>query len=518
MKVFSVIIVCLVSTNYAEQFQSTSEQEDRSVSAFQLQVPGSQPITVYEDPTFSADSSEQPLEQYSNRDPKYKITKRVSTAEYYRPDEDTHTISIKPFPLTVQGPSDAMNQLPTASLLEQFLQQYGKDPEKYSDTEKDQMSHSIENYFDDMERKNRRPPLKQNSGWVSLDPVPTYSSAKIYKWNSYAQKFKPNRPSYSQTEWEDDDNYNNQPSFDSTYSETTFNEDRPYQVPPKPFSSHYPNIQKPSYKPYNDIPSRPSFSNEYDDDRHYSGQKKPWNDLITDNRPSNFPVEQSHGHGYAFAETGYKKDKKEHPETYPTSGNGRWVLVSTTRGQQQQSNRNQKSLSSTVPKVRCNICSNAPKNSNSQQKSSPAQPKSSTQPKSSITLQRSPTPEQKKRYRALTEPASVSTVLHVVPGGDTKNITTHNGEVIEVARHSRAGQSFGQPSNTTRLMTKRVQLVPAQDNSGPVFAAVGAGLIPATLSLVAPMVLGRRRRDSNKKSIESQIQREPPFSVTKSYH
>lgn len=493
MQVLCVIITCLVSCLWAENPHFADSQEvaaNRSLSTYQLHVPGSQPITIYEDPDFNIDSDYEPNseQQFTQRDPKYQITKRVSTAEYNRPDEDTHTINMKPFPLTVQAPSEPTIHPQIPSLLEQFLQRYGKDPEKFSDNEKDQMSQNLETYFDDMERKNKRPPPhKPNNGWVSLDPVPTYSSAKIYKWNSNVQKFKPNRPSYSQNEWADDDadNYNNRPSYsDSTYSESSFNDDRPYQVPPKPFSSHYPNQPKPSYKPYNDFPSHSSY-NDYDDERYFS-QKKPWNDLIIDNRPSNFPAEKNHGQGFAYAHTGFKKDKKEHPETYPTSGNGRWVLVSTTKGH--QSNRNQKSLADN-------------------DKSATTQPKTtnSTRP-------------QKKRYRALTEPSSVSTVLHVMPGGDTKNITTHNGEVIEVARHSRAGQLFGTRKNTTtRLMKRRVQLVPAQDNSGPVLAAVGAGLIPATLSLVAPMVLGKRRRREVNSSVESQIQREPPISVTRSY-
>lgn len=520
MKVLSVIITCLFSTT-TWAVESSNEATNRSFSSYQVQAPGSQPITIYEDPEFNLENFEPSSgQQFSqHRDPKYQITKRVSTAEYNRPDEDTHMISMKPFPLTVQAPVDPLNHPQTPSLLEQFLQQYGKDPEKYSDSEKNEMSQNLENYFDDMERKNRRPPIKQNSGWVSLDPVPTYSSAKIYKWNSNAQKFKPNRPQYSQNNWDDENDFDSRPSYsDSTYSESSFNDDRPYQVPPRPFSQHFPSHQpKPSYKPYNDFPSHlGSYNSDYDDERNF-GQKKPWNDLIMDNRPSNFPVEKNHGHGFAYAQTGYKKDKKEHPETYPTSGNGRWVLVSTTKGH--QTGRNQKSISSfekRVPQEQQNKTPDQQQNvSNQQLKVSNQQQKPADQQKKS-TATTTYTAEQKKRFRALTEPSSVSTVLHVIPGGDTKNITTHNGNVIEVARHSRAGR-FGTSPNATRLIKRRVQVVQPQDQSGPVFAAVGAGLIPATLSLVAPMVLGRRRRREVRNSVESQIQREPPMAVTRSY-
>lgn len=454
MRVLSVIIACLVSSNCAEtnHFMDEPAQNKSFSTSFQLQVPGSQPITIFEDPSFDPSTQTQ-------RDPKYKITKRVSTAEYTSPDDTQHTISIRPFPLTIEAPAKDTMQSSShgPSLLEQFLQQYGKDPEQYSDGEKETMSQNLENYFDNMERKNRRPPNKQNNGWVSLEAVPTYSSAKIYKWNSYSQKYKPNRPSYGQTEWEDEDEYNNQRPYDSTYSESNFNDDRPYQLPPKPFSSHFPNQRPTAYKPHNEpppSPQRPSY--DYEDERYYA-PKKPWSDVVTDNRPSNFPAEPNQGHGYAYS----FKDKKDHPDTYPTSGNGRWVLVSTTKGK--QAHRNQ------------------------------------------------------KRNRALQEPASVSTVLHVIPSRNSKNITTHNGEVIEVAKHSGRGHSFAPTfhtsTNTTKKINRRVQIMPAQDTTGPVFAAVGAGLIPATLSLVAPMVLGRRRRDLNR-SIESQIQREPPISVT----
>lgn len=47
---------------------------------------------------------------------------------------------------------------------------------------------------------------------------------------------------------------------------------------------------------------------------------------------------------------------------------------------------------------------------------------------------------------------------------------------------------------------KRLQIVgtaqqPAENSAPAVLAAVGAGLLPASLAIVAPMVLGRRRRD-----------------------
>lgn len=427
-----LFVLCLarVATSETLHFTNQDPKQDKNYSTYQLDLPGSRPITIYE--------AESP----------YSYNRRVSTGP-------VQSIDTKPVALTIKN-TGSKKVVHTPSLLEKFLQTYQKQTEHH-EVEETTASEAIEmtDAEDNQGRRNR-----PHQGWVSLEAVPTYTSAKVYKWNSAN---RPTRPQTSYSQWDDDDYSPERPHRPSHYDD--FNDDQGYQVPPKPFGSIYPNPNK--YKPFNEKPSyakpeyeRPSYNkpsygkpdygrpdydnrpgdypkpfNSYDFDDRYS-IKKPWNDVITDNRPSNFPEPP---------QALYNR-RKDHPESYPGHGEGQWVLVSTTNGQ--------------------GIAGGQSQGYRNRQKGS-----------------RSMTPET----------ASVSTVLHVIPNKDSVKVTAHNGEMIEVGGNSRKAKELRAKRAKKERQVTLVEKAP--DAAGPVFAAVGAGLIPATLSLVAPMVLGRRRRD-----------------------
>uniref|UniRef100_A0A336MG72 CSON011913 protein n=1 Tax=Culicoides sonorensis TaxID=179676 RepID=A0A336MG72_CULSO len=480
----------------------------RDLMTYQLKVPGSDPITILEDtgppyknPDLNGVNS--PYSDYSSVRPSPDLkkpvifTKRVSNGPTYHSDAETEMYSMKPFSFSVLPPSEHDNVDRNSggkknTLLEKFLQNYqnggsmtGMDDENEAVDMEGAIN--VESLPDGQGRKNYRPNNK-NNGWVSLDAVPTYSAGKVYRWHSNAQKYRPVKPSYSQNHWNDDDDddryHQNRPHRPSYGYEDNFpgdfDDDEGYQVPPKPFGSVYPGggNNRPYEKPYSSHHRPSGYSankpfyggSNHDDDSYPSysySHKRPQNDIITDNRPSNFP--QYDTHRYGSSSGSYTSDKNRKPETYPGNGEGQWVLVSTTKGHQ-YNNRNAGKRSMKFGKSG---------GSSSEQTGS-----------------------------------SISTVLHVLPNPNSRNLTTSNGEVIEVAESGRGHGSkpinpFAEPTTRrpqsvqgTKRNRNRIQVVgtaqkSAETSAPAVLAAVGAGLLPASLAIVAPMVLGRRRRDTN---------------------
>lgn len=383
-----------------------TETKGRDFTTYQLSVPGKQPITILE-----ADRQDglSPYSDYSSVGGQTQFTKRVSHGPTFHSESETY--SMKPFSFSVLPENDEKNNnVPknfyNPSLLEKFLQNYQQGQAENDDNEAVDMEGAINvEALDNLERKNYRP--QKNSGWVSLDPVPTYSAGKVYRWQSNAQKYRPVRPSYSQNHWnddDDDDRYHQQRpqrpsySYDDHYSDN-FDDDEGYQVPPKPFGSTYPgggSSYRPHDKPYSNRPSgyhgnKPFYGDNDEPDRYHSHsshshKKRPFNDIITDNRPANFPQYDTHRYGSSGSFT----DKKGQPETYPGHGEGQWVLVSTTKGRQQNNRKNGMRSMSHLRGGKSGTSSNE-------------------------------------------GGSSISTVLHVLPNPNSRNITTSNGEVIEVA-------------------------------------------------------------------------------------
>lgn len=396
MRVFDLTI--------ADTTHADDKANGRDFTTYQLSVPGKQPITILEADNVQIGQDKDGISPYSDYS-SVGFTKRVSHGPTYHSESEMY--SMKPFPFSVLPEDDGKNNAPkknfyNPSLLEKFLQNY-QGAATEDDNEAVDMEGAINvEALDNLERKNYRP--QKNSGWVSLDPVPTYSAGKVYRWQSNAQKYRPVRPSYSQNHWndeDDDDRYHQQRpqrpsySYDDRYPES-FDDDEGYQVPPKPFGSTYPgsNSHRPHDKPYSNRPSgyqgnKPFYGDNDEPDRYHSHKKRPYNDIITDNRPSNFPQYDTHRYG---SSGGYTDKKGGQPETYPGHGEGQWVLVSTTKGHQYNNRKSgMRSMSHRGGK----------NGGNNQGESNGS--------------------------------SSISTVLHVLPNPNSRNITTSNGEVIEVA-------------------------------------------------------------------------------------
>jgi hypothetical protein len=216
---------------------------------------------------------------------------------------------------------------------------------------------------DIQQRKNYRPngsysnhhhPYNKNNGWVTLDAVP-WSKSKVSRWqsnkhgnynyqngNNYNSQRPPNRPSsnnydydYNSANVNDNDDYYGAPKPSRpTYHNNQFYGGSSHQHHSRPTQDSW---QQQSIQTYhvsnhghhNYGPSSSSSQSYYDDHR----PNKPYQpDIITDNRPSNFPQHgdeqrpysrpSSNENGYGYHGGNYYNSHKEgtHPASYPTSG------------------------------------------------------------------------------------------------------------------------------------------------------------------------------------------------------
>ena len=238
---------------------------------------------------------------------------------------------------------------------------------------------------DVQERKRYRPgdnknnyenPYNKNNGWVTLEAVP-WSKSKVSKWQSSVkpsgnqnnynyqgtnnnngyQPRPPRPPVYSYDEDNEDDDYYNQkpgrPSYQNNQfygggSSSSSSHNRPNS---DPLYSHQSSHHSSSFNNQN-------INNNYDNVHRPNRPYQP--EIITDNRPPNFPTHNQHESSYDYSPNRpnsfdnrpnrpynenpysgsqnynpYSNKDGPHPLSYPNSGSdGEWILVSTTKGYQ----------------------------------------------------------------------------------------------------------------------------------------------------------------------------------------
>lgn len=347
-------------------------------------------------------------------------------------------------------------------------------------------------------------PYNEKDGWVTLEAVP-WSSSKVSKWypnnNKFSHKNSYDSPLSHQPSYEDDDDryHNNFPKprpppnyhdeFNDDYADdnptlkpvyTSYDTHRPSQSNNRPQYSWSQNQntgyeQRPTYKPRPQYDYAQSTSNShshhqspYDDDRHdlndyYDIDRntpKPWSqDIITDNRPSNFPYRSPLKRPHS---SDREPDSKYRPFSHPDTGNGEWILVSTTKGYQTPKRNGKRALNFT------NIQANDLLSHHS--------------------------------VKLTVLPPKNNTFSY-----DRKPMTLSHGGMLEVESSFESVEDSAALSNSGNkpLVVKKHKVyrnVPmtkgiTTSNDGPaMLAAVGAGMIPATMAMLMPMVLGRRKR------------------------
>ncbi|XP_029670076.1 uncharacterized protein LOC115239613 [Formica exsecta] len=348
---------------------------------------------------------------------------------------------------------------------------------------------------------------EDRNGWVTLEAIP-WSKSKISKWQANPSTQRPwpeikpwDKPSMKP--WASDHTIrptyeNNKPWYDKPKPNWSDNNENSYQKPISrpPYHSDDTAQKWPSEKPY---------WNKYETHR-------PNSDIITDDRPANFPNTWSRPQtaSYQFVDKYTEKDQSgdgsdwhdypskyeqdrprptliterpnfshyqytnNHPSNHPASGDGQWILLSTNRGYSKSRQRSIKIDTVNVPETF--KATNMTSRGNGNRYNRPAIPVMTS----------------KRQVR-----------LTVLPSINGTNTTTSHGGLLEVEKtfksveQSRKEYEMGKLTTEPSIPNKRPirHTLSGQPSSSAVLAAVGAGMLPATMAMMIPMMLGRRKRD-----------------------
>lgn len=288
-------------------------------------------------------------------------------------------------------------------------------------------------------------PQDDKKGWVTLDVVP-WSISKVSKWQS---KYKP----AGSSNWDEiyEENYQHQQYHPQTYH-------KPHKPDPRPVLSDplTEENEKISYKPWN----RPYQSN-------YQQKKKlpcTNGEIMTDGLPTNFPT--------AASPQVNRRHTSSSQQRLPISQannqeDGDWVLLSTTKGYR-------------YPK---------------------------TNHRRSLRIIPSPFRTQKSVSLTVLPPDKDSDV----------NMTTSHGGLLEVESTFKTVDQSLKDFRRKERLKKQQQIVTTTENefepvdnvittlrrpnnvdSSALIAAVGAGMIPATMAMLVPMAMnGKRKRSAD---------------------
>ncbi|XP_039293838.1 uncharacterized protein LOC111055705 isoform X1 [Nilaparvata lugens] len=400
-------------------------------------------------------------------------------------------------------------------------------------------------------------PYDDRNGWVSLEPIP-WSLSQIQKWEPNPHT-RPQIPSWSSASSSSSSSSSHQhsPGWSSSSSS-------------RPPQGEYgkPSWVKPTYdyRPQESY-HKPSSWSQASPKPTQHGPPPGWGgasgDIITDGHPGYFPSEkpgyQEQGSSASFHRPQViYKDQYNGPQSNsaPSDGDGRWVLLSSTKGYSFP--QRQRSTGRRAMRPEENEGSALFQSVPLKQRSSGRRALRLEAPEENegdATFQSVPLKPALKSRRTVR-----LTVLPPLEG--SANTTTSHGGLLEVEKTSetveesqrayaarmlrlQAQEAEGQTkepeqvrpkpekrqtSNTTssqrnlraeRRLGTTMRVVPASRVQSPsharnnaVLAAVGAGMIPATVAMLLPMVLGRKRR---KRDTETHY--EPvPLTVVESPH
>lgn len=364
-------------------------------------------------------------------------------------------------------------------------------------------------------------PYNDKDGWVTLEAVP-WSSSKVSKWHPHSSKFS-NKNSYDsplshQPSYDDDDgdkyhqaiprprpqpsHYHDEfnddyiddhpkikpvytsydpyrPQVTNNSPQSSYDTYRPSSTNNRPQSSWSQNQNtgyenRPTYKPrprpqYDYSQSNSNNQHQsYDDDRHelnehwYDGDRntpKPWSqDIITDNRPSDFPIRTP-------SKRPYSSDRDPgayRPFSHPENGDGEWVLVSTTKGYQKPTRHGQRAMVLSNVKPNDLLAHHSVK----------------------LTV----LPSKNSSFSQDSKPMALS------HGGMLEVESSFESVEDSVALANSGSKPFVKKRKIFRGIPIKKGITSDDGSGTAMLAAVGAGMVPATMAMLMPMVLGRRKR------------------------
>ncbi|CAH2041547.1 unnamed protein product, partial [Iphiclides podalirius] len=337
--------------------------------------------------------------------------------------------------------------------------------------------------------KQHKHPFDDKDGWVTLEPV-AWSTSKISKWKPNVKKQKPNHWNEDEESIPSDDRLTASLDTDTRYnypqSKPTLSRpgyinnklhlpsdydtelpSKPTWARPQPSPSNFQSSWAPdeSRRPHkHNCDYNENYPNE--DSTHYEMEDP----VMIDPRPSKFPYDYEALHQSTTQKRPYRRPTMyggmsdtddDDRSSRPPHGDGQWVLLSTTKGYRNK--KRQRSLN--------------------------------------------PMDTENTDYPSVTSHQAVA--LTVLPVDDKHtNMTTSHGGLLEVERSFQTVEESkldmdkkndlevlaSQPTPVRNKIIRKKVVPNNLPDSSTVFAAVGAGMLPATMAMVVPMMLGRRRR------------------------
>lgn len=511
-----VSVLCVVSeftiaVNSLDQPQIEKYSNDAKVKKFQLEVPGKEPITIIE----TASSTDESPEWI---DISVGVDKEKDSVEVknFMTDviHDTNSHKSRCYGPSCQEGFD--ENLGPQGNLEDYLAEHAEIGKDYRDYSKDRLeaindlaarlkkdktktdrytSYDNVDYEDEpngnvytawnrLKVKQHKHPFDDKDGWITLEPV-AWSTSKISKWKPNIKKYRPAQ--YNDDNYSSDEKYvnhqptNNQFKRPNTNRPTYINNklhvsspslDWDAEVPSKPSwnkpSYSYPSSWKPDGGRRPTKPNCDADDNYPSDDTVFYGMS---DSVVTDGRPSHFPYEYEALKRpirrptqvvYAGSPE-YDSDRESHPP----HGDGQWVLLSTTKGY-----RNKK-------------------------------------------RQRSMTVDENSDPLTITSHQAVALTVLPVDNKNTNMTTSHGGlleversfQTVEESKRDMDKKNSYEPENSlatvlrpvvtqsNKVFKRKIYSSGGGPDGSTVLAAVGAGMVPATMAMMVPMMLGRRKRD-----------------------
>lgn len=480
-------------------------------TSYKLAVPGANPITIIEatqgppkdddDPASAPGSLNDMRRQNWIRDEEF-LFRRKNFNEGHLGKEDADQVEQTRPRTTVYSPDllkkfladYAAKVKPTTPEKKEKLQEillFDDDDEEMNfptNSQPEEKYNKHHHHHHDWNQKNkyddRRYDERPNSGWVTMDVIP-WSSSKVSKWQGHIQRLPnrpqndPHRPDFVSMEDLNDDRYHynrpNRPNHNNDFDDVDRFSSSASHYQNQNHHHHHHSNKFPDKKPYYEYQSSASSSNNHYNapPDHNKDIYRPWGaDIITDNRAPDFPDHQQSmfptrnrrpgGNPYDYNEGEYRpyeSNKPSRPTANPESGNGDWILVSTTKGYHRPRNGQRavavKPQSFTSHKtVKLSVTAEKPQHSTFSFDSEPQHPQYQYH-------------EDQSGEHSMPSPTATK-----APAKKTPIVQKQQKKVV-----------------------KKVMNVNAQGvDSSAVLAAVGAGMVPATVAMLMPMIAGRRKK------------------------
>ncbi|XP_031340936.1 uncharacterized protein LOC116169047 [Photinus pyralis] len=507
---YSVLLLVFVTNTVSAYYNNHA-----TTKSYELEVPGSNPIRIIEtDPLWNRHSSERYVQTFPEpwTDVEHRSVKTHKRPSQLKNEdlmgEDLSKETSKELNQFLKNYAEKLKRTrPIPSAEQNFVSDERLDkielvtkPEEIPTSrlanlllvDKNENVSEVKPFSPARDKKHR--PTDEKKGWVSLDVVP-WSVSKVAKWHSSVMM------------QEDAPQITTQPNWHHLLNKQTVSYNQPlsiYKAKPFVYDSDLTSHSKPD--PQDVMPSEYQMSPEGAlvspmavDEKFYlkdyiDSIKPPWKNkyhityghhgnkdhdcehgqspIITDGLPPNFPTYTTN----VNRRKGIAVDD-EHPLTHPFNGAGEWVLVTTTKGYKPSHDRQRSLDIEAIPEHEGESI-----NTHKSVRLTVLPPLNNS--RINMTTSHGGLLQVESTFETVDEAQRMAAKKENIKKGQIKKKPLRKPPRLDVI-----------PSvNVVSTPPPAVVNKPKVPSPSSVLAAVGAGMIPATMAMLVPMAIGRRRK------------------------